>query len=93
MVHGRRGALGIVTAGRAHFDEDETSSVQGDEIEFAMRAGVIASQDAVAKATQKTSGGALGTCAEPAPPPRFHDALLKEERTTETQRHREDKKK
>src|SRR5262249_15541668 len=72
VVHRGGRTAGIVAARRTHFHEDNTTTVQGDQIKFAVRAGVVAGQDAVAEAAQKTSGGAFGSRAEPAPPPRFH---------------------
>src|SRR5262249_47973637 len=57
VVHRSGRTFGVGAAGRANFDEDETAPVQRDQVELAVRAGVVASQDAIAEAAQKTSGG------------------------------------
>ena len=44
-------------------------AVEGDEVEFAVRAGVVAGEDAIAEPAQEAGGGAFGAGAEPAPPP------------------------
>src|SRR5579875_1623055 len=75
FVHRGCGTFGLLATGRTYFDKDKAATIQGDEVDLAMRASVVADQDAVTEASQKTCSGALGACTEPAPPPRFHDLL------------------
>src|SRR5690242_5716661 len=56
VIDGSGRPVGVVAACRTHLDENDTSAVQGDNIQLTVGASVIASQNAVAEAAQKTSG-------------------------------------
>src|SRR5262245_29572573 len=69
-VHGLGRPAGVWPFRRADLHEHQAVAVQGNDVEFADRAGVVADQYAQAVALQVAGGGALGARAEPAPPPR-----------------------
>src|SRR5256885_371301 len=69
----RRGrAGGVVAFGGADLDEDDAAALDGDQVDLAVGAGVVAGDDAPALAAQEAGGGPLRAAAEPAPPPGLH---------------------
>src|SRR5262249_46965407 len=69
VVNRRSGPFDVVPLGRTHLDEDHAGTFQRDKVEFAVWAGVIAGEDAIAETAKVTSGRPLGAAAKPPPPP------------------------
>ena len=68
-VDGEGSALGVAAGGGADLDEDERIAIAGHEVELAEGALSVADEDAVLLLPEEPLCRALGTGAEPAPPP------------------------
>ena len=66
VIDGRRGPFNVAGFGRAHFDEDERATVEGDDIEFAGRKGDVAEENSQPAVAEKCGGRPLRPGAEPA---------------------------
>src|SRR5207248_916737 len=68
-IHGGGRPFGVLTAGRTHLHEYNARTIERDDVQFAVRAGVVTSEEAVALALEEAAGRPLRTRAKPAAPP------------------------
>src|SRR5262245_17766834 len=71
FVHGRCRLLQLLSFRGTHFNEDDTVTIQRDQVEFAERAGEVASDNAVTEPLEEFRRRPFRAGAEPAAPEGF----------------------
>lgn len=70
----RRSRLGRVSSfGGTHFDDYQALAIERNQVNFAEPSDVVARQQSIALAAQKSGGSALRATAKPTPPPALAD--------------------